>query len=314
MAHLTRRQLVSSVAGRSGRVLDAAQPPVRPEIHLREEWGSDRQPRGPLPAEEVRFLIVHHSASWNGHRSRDVPDILRRIFDFHTGPERGWSDIAYNFLIDADGGIWEGRAGSLAGPVAGDATGGNQGFSQLVCLIGDFQETEPSDASRGSLVHLLGWLATVYEIPTGPGAEVAFVSRGSNLHPEGTPVTTPTITGHRTMSRTSCPGDHLDSYVTGALMADVTAARFPTPSTTLLEPPTSTTTTSATTTSAPVTSTSPASPVTSIEAPATSTQPMAETAGDPPGGPPPLLVPAVAGIALGAAALAIWRHRRMTGR
>ncbi|HEY5890537.1 MAG TPA: N-acetylmuramoyl-L-alanine amidase [Acidimicrobiia bacterium] len=194
-------------------------------VNPRSSWALNRPPKGPLSAEDVKFLLVHHSASQNGHTGADAPDILRAFYDFHTGPEKGWNDIAYNFLIDADGGIWEGRSGSLDGPVAGDATGGNQGFSQLVCVIGDYNSVAPSVASKNSLAILLAWLADRYAVDTSAGATVSFVSRGSNLWPAGSSVTTPTITGHRTMSQTTCPGDNLYSYVTGSLWGDVNAAR-----------------------------------------------------------------------------------------
>lgn len=96
-------------------------------INPRSAWAIDRPPKGPLPAEDVRFLLVHHSASQAGHTPEQAPAILRSFYDDHTSAENGWSDIAYNFLIDSGGGIWEGRSGSIAGAVAGDATGGNQG-------------------------------------------------------------------------------------------------------------------------------------------------------------------------------------------
>jgi hypothetical protein len=178
-----------------------------------------------LPSEDVRFLLVHHSASHIGHAAAEVPGILRSFYDFHTSPEKGWHDIAYNFLIDSAGGIWEGRSGSLAGAVAGDATGGNQGYSQLVCLIGDFSEANPSPASLTSLTALLAWLADKHGIATSPGSQVSFASRESNLWPSGATVTTPTITGHRTMSKTSCPGDSLYEIVTTSLTGDVHALR-----------------------------------------------------------------------------------------
>jgi len=194
-------------------------------VHPRSEWAGNRLPRGKPVEEDVRFLLVHHSASRNGHTSADAPAILRSFYDYHTGPDKGWIDIAYNFLIDAGGGVWEGRAGSLDGPVAGDATGGNQGFSQLVCVIGDYNTAQPTQASLSTLVALLAWLADRYQLDTGPTAQVTFTSRGSNVWPSGTSVTTPAITGHRSMSRTSCPGANLTSYVDGDLMADVTRAR-----------------------------------------------------------------------------------------
>jgi hypothetical protein len=67
--------------------------------------------------------------------------------------------VAYNFFVGPDGTVWEGRAGSLNGPVIADATGGNQGFSQLVCLLGNFESTPPTAAAQDSLVRLLAHLA-----------------------------------------------------------------------------------------------------------------------------------------------------------
>lgn len=243
-------------------------------INPRASWAIDRPPKGPLPSEDVRFLLVHHSASRNGHTGADTPGILRSFYDFHTGPEKGWNDIAYNFLIDNDGGIWEGRAGSLDGPVSGDATGGNQGFSQLVCLIGDFNSANPTAAARNSLAALLASLANRYLVDTEPGATVSFTSRGSNRWPAGSAVTTPTITGHRTMSRTTCPGDNLYSYVAGSLVADVNGRRG------------GTVTTGAPTTSPPTSADGVSGqppPVASVSTPPSSTAPEAytTTSGDP---------------------------------
>jgi hypothetical protein len=286
-----------------------------PVINPRSAWAADRSPKTELNEEEVRFLIVHHSASNNGHRGSDVPAILRGFYDFHTGPSRGWADIAYNFLIDVDGGIWEGRAGSIDGPVAGDATGGNQGFTQLVCLIGNFDAASPSPAALGSLVELLAWLAERYDVSTTPGTEIAFISRGSNLHPAGAEVKTPTITGHRAMSQTSCPGEELNGYVVAGLSADVEARRVGLTSTTSSTAlTTTTTTTTATTTTARATTTSPAP--TSTTFPSTSsapgrpptTPPLATEDGDlPPSG--WVSAASVVGLTLGG--LLVWRHRRM---
>ena len=156
---LTRRQFITAASGLAvaSTVLGlGAQPVSALSINPRSSWATNHPPQGPLQSEDVKFLLVHHSASRNGHTTADVPGILGSFYDYHTGPEKGWSDIAYNFLIDAGGGIWEGRSGSLDGPVAGDATGGNQGFTQLVCLIGDYNAAQPSSASLSSPVPLLG--------------------------------------------------------------------------------------------------------------------------------------------------------------
>ncbi len=174
-------------------------------VHPRSQWGADLAPKGPIAPETVKFLLVHHTAS-----SNNVPDpraLIRQTYAFHTGPQKRWPDICYHFMIGPDGSIWETRAGSLAGPVVADATGGNQGYAQLVCLIGDFQSTPPTAAAQDSLMRMLIHLADRYRIDTGPFATTTFTSRGSNKFRTGSAVTTSTISGHRDMTYTACPGD-----------------------------------------------------------------------------------------------------------
>jgi hypothetical protein len=171
----------------------------------RDQWGDDLQPRGPMGVEDVRFLLVHHTASSNTIPSQR--SLIRGVFAFHTGPDKQWPDVAYNFFVGPDGAVWEGRAGSLAGPVIANATGGNQGFSQLVCLLGNFEATPPTAAAQDSLVRLLAHLAVVYDLSTWKDSEATFVSRGSNKLPAGSSVATPVISGHRDVTFTACPGD-----------------------------------------------------------------------------------------------------------
>lgn len=185
----------------------SAAPAVAPrlEIRPRSDWGADLPPKGLMGPEDVRFLLVHHTAS-----SNVVPDpraIIRQTYAFQTSPAKGWPDVCYHFFIGPDGSVWEGRAGSRDGPVVADATGGNQGFAQLVCLIGDFTGTPPTVAAQDSLARLLLFLADRYQIDTDPAATVTFTSRGSNKYRAGTSITTSTISAHRDTSATACPGD-----------------------------------------------------------------------------------------------------------
>lgn len=173
-------------------------------IHPRDTWGADLPPKGPIAPETVKFLLVHHTASRN-----DVSDprpIIRQTYAFHTGPEKRWPDVCYHFMIAPDGSIWETRAGSLAGPVVADATGGNQGYAQLICLIGNFESQQPTPAAQESLMRMLIHLADRYGIDTDPAATATFVSKGSDKFRAGTTVTTSTISGHRDVTYTACPG------------------------------------------------------------------------------------------------------------
>ena len=200
---------------------------VRPGLAIwpRAAWGGDLLPKAELFPEDVRFLLVHHSATTNTYTQASIPVTLRNVYAFHTGPAKGWPDICYNFFIDRYGGIWEARTGSLDGPVMASATGGSQGFAQLVCLLGDFTDVLPTPAAMSSLTTLLAWLGGQYGLDTNPGATTSFVSRGSQRWAPGVAVTTTTIAGHRDMSYTGCPGDQLYPVVRNQLPAQVTALR-----------------------------------------------------------------------------------------
>ena len=233
-------------------------------IQPRDVWGADLQPTGPMELEapgDVRFLLVHHSASPNGYAADRSIGYVRSFYNYHTSDAKGWPDVAYNFLVDEHGQIFEGRQGSLDSPVRGDATGGSQGYAMLACFIGDHQEVVPTAAAQSAMVALLAWLAGTYQIDPSPGATAEFISRGSNRHPAGSLVVTPTITGHRTMSHTTCPGDRAFPLVRDSFPQQVSmllgsaSASIPSTTTAVTEtsPTTSTTTAPEVTTSAPTT-------------------------------------------------------------
>jgi N-acetylmuramoyl-L-alanine amidase len=176
-------------------------------IYPRDAWGANLPPTGPIAVETPQFFLVHHTASSNAYSS--AAGLIQATYAFHTSAAKGWSDVCYEFFIGRDGDVWEGRAGALTGPVVADATGGSQGFAQLICLLGDFTSQLPTAAAQESLVKVLAWLSDRYDIDISPGATTSFISRGSQRWAAGTPITTPTITGHRDMSFTACPGDAL---------------------------------------------------------------------------------------------------------
>ena len=218
----------------------------RLEVLPRRAWAGDVAPAGPVADEpDVRFLLVHHTVNGNDYGPDDVILLLRDIHRFHTSAAKGWPDVAYNFIVDRFGRAWETRTGSLDRPVAGDATGGNQGFDQKCAFLGDHRTVPPTSEALSTMVGLLAFLADRSGIDTRVGATATFTSRGSNLHPAGTEVTAPTIDGHRSMSQTACPGDAAHALVRERLPAEVSARRRPATPTTA--PTTSTTSTTATT-------------------------------------------------------------------
>lgn len=179
-------------------------------VYPRTAWAGTLRARRKLkPEPDVKFLLVHHSAGATQYTRAQVPSVIRNIFLFHTGGRKGWPDTCYNFFVDRYGQAWEGRTGSLEGPVMADATGGSQGFAQLVCLLGDFETTEPTPEMIDGLSRLLGWLGKKYGIDLDQSHTVGFVSRGSNKWRKGAKVRARPISGHRDMTYTVCPGKHV---------------------------------------------------------------------------------------------------------
>ena len=73
---------------------------------------------------------------------------------------RGFADVAYHFLIDSDGIIYEGREINIRGAhVQGFNTG-----SVGIVLLGNFNETTPTRPQLDSLEKLVDYLRYTYEI------------------------------------------------------------------------------------------------------------------------------------------------------
>ena len=223
-ATVTRRQFLlglGAAASMAGLPRAAWADEVRPTVKIRPRatWGHDLPAVGPLRAErpeDVRFVVVHHTASTNDYTPDSVVDQLRSFYRYHT-ESKGWPDVAYNFFVDRFGRIWEGRSGSLDRPMRGSATGGSQGYALLCCFVGDLSLAPPTQAAQRAMVDLVVHLSTRYGIDVTPGAKATIVSRGSNRWAAGTSVTTSTIAAHRDMSLTACPGEYGNRFVAGAL-------------------------------------------------------------------------------------------------
>lgn len=177
---------------------------TKPAVVSRTSWGCpDGQGSGWTPQyTTVSHLIVHHSATAN--TSSDWAETVRGIWNFHTN-DRGWGDVGYNYLIDPNGVIYEGRAGgdNVIGAHFSCQNGGTMG----VCMLGTFTSASPTAAALSSLKRLLAWKAEQRGIDP----------LGSAYH-AGTRLTLPRISGHRhgnpavpdyACTTTSCPGDNL---------------------------------------------------------------------------------------------------------
>ena len=176
-----------------------------PPVISRTQWGADESIRRP----EISFappvrMVVHHTVTTTNDPNPAAT--VRAIYGYHV-LANGWNDIGYNFLIDAQGRVYEGRwaRGYAPGevPTGEDIAGrgvtgahaeGNNTGTVGVALLGDFTAAPPTPAALDSLQRLLAWKADRHDIDALGAAN-------------WTTGVLPTIVGHRDVGATACPGD-----------------------------------------------------------------------------------------------------------
>ncbi len=179
-----------------------------PEVVSRAGWGcgANCAPKEAPIFAAVTHLVVHHSASAN--ESRDWPAVIRSIWVLHV-QGNGWNDIGYNYLVDPNGVIYEGRAGG-DGVIGAHFSGVNTG-TMGVCMVGTYSSQAPSAVAVESLKKLLTWQASRLKLDAS----------GQTLH-AASGLTLNVISGHRdaglssrASGATECPGNVLYTYLPG---------------------------------------------------------------------------------------------------
>lgn len=141
--------------------------------------------------EKISKIIVHHTATTSN--LNDPKQAIRNIYYYH-GITRGWGDIGYNYIIDKNGNIYEGRYGG-DGVVGGHAAKYNVG-SIGIAVLGNYQENQVPESVTASLTNLIRVKAAKY----GIDPEGSSMFRGEMLK---------NVIGHRDVGATACPGENL---------------------------------------------------------------------------------------------------------
>lgn len=173
----------------------------KPAIIAASEWRKGLTPPKEAPVKTtVKHIIVHHSAGSNS--TTNFLEAVRNIYTFHTTlpPNgNGWNDVGYNFLITQDGTIFQGRDGQgiLDGDnVLGAHFCGKNGGTMGICLLGNYNEVQPTNAAIKSLISLAGWKLGKEKLPV----------IGQFQHTDGL---LNIVSGHRDGCATECPGNNL---------------------------------------------------------------------------------------------------------
>jgi N-acetylmuramoyl-L-alanine amidase len=100
----------------------------------------------------LHTLAVHHSALPPGKGPAEIQAL-------HQGT-RGFADIGYHFLIDADGTLFEGRELRVRGAHVGGHNSGTVG----VCMLGNFETSQPTLAQIAALGALAAALREAFHL------------------------------------------------------------------------------------------------------------------------------------------------------
>src|SRR5205085_9075825 len=150
---------------------------AEPAVISRAQWGADESYRFDSSGNEVwppafyptQKLIVHHTAGQNGDPNPAAT--VRAIYYYHA-VTKGYGDIGYNFLIDAQGNVYKGRYSGPPGTRGQDTSTGTNGANDGVtaahtqgynsgtvgiAILGTYTSVPVPAAARSSLVDLLAW-------------------------------------------------------------------------------------------------------------------------------------------------------------
>ena len=156
----------------------------------RQQWGATPPQRGkgfyPIRRHRVKGVVVHHSGVENGPKGTTAVHAFER---HHLA--KGWDGIAYNWLVDETGTIFEGRGWEARGA----ATKGWNAKSISVCFTGH-GDAEP----RGQVLESFQTLIRE--------AQTRFSG-------------TLWVTTHRQKSATTCPGEWFGQWVESGMTAAI---------------------------------------------------------------------------------------------
>ncbi|MDF1497843.1 MAG: N-acetylmuramoyl-L-alanine amidase [Patescibacteria group bacterium] len=190
--------------------------PNIPEIIFRPQWNADESKMTwETKYAKVEKIIIHHTASLkllsDSDGSGEYKKMVNNIYTYHNGKKtwydddgeyNGFGDIGYNYLIDPNGNIYEGRYGGN-GVIGGHVNSYNIG-SIGISVIGTYGGNINSEyishplnlKVKKSLETFIGWVAANNNINLNKTSNFL----GKNI--DG-------LVGHRDLSATTCPGNEL---------------------------------------------------------------------------------------------------------
>lgn len=184
-------------------------------VASRADWGAD---------ESLRFwksqyttpthIVVHHTAGSDG--SSDPETIIQAIYFYHAKVLK-WGDIGYNYLIDAQGTIYEGRFG-------GDGVIGAHAYNEEkdvnyneesigIAMLGCFESSLENGGSGGCATPNTMTVAAVESLVNLSAEKIALWNLDPTRDSLFIDETLPVVVGHQDVDATLCPGNILHDHL-----------------------------------------------------------------------------------------------------
>jgi hypothetical protein len=169
-------------------------------VIARDSWGAKPNKTKFSKLGEVKGLVVHWSAYPIAVGNQAEMDQVKKIQSLHQN-DRGWNDIAYNFLVGDTGQIYEGRGwGNRSAAQGGNSReeiNYNNKHYVAVCWLGGSNATDKPSAKA---IESVKW---IYE------------QVGGELRP------------HSSFKQTDCPGDSWRQHIVEGLVTNTVSNDSP---------------------------------------------------------------------------------------
>lgn len=204
------------------QVQGASQPEI-PEIIPRSQWLDNpslaklmtwypKEGNTPPDYQTVERIVIHHSAHSKEKLSEFSPKtLIQNIFRYHA-VTLGWGDIGYNYIIDQNGKIYQGRYGGnqiRGAHVYEEKLKDNYNLGTIgIAVLGNYEEQKLPQKAKDSLEKLIGWLSAVNNLdPTDTSKTTKIYNSDTKSYSSS--FTGPVVLGHKDLEATLCPGGNL---------------------------------------------------------------------------------------------------------
>ncbi len=158
---------------------------ARPKIITKAEWGG-AESSGTMRSHFPSRLTFHHEGSNKPAKPGDDAPAGLRALQKYGWSQKGWADLPYHFLVDADGRIYAGRDPMKVGDTN---TKYDPSGHLLLTVIGNYEIQAANEKQLTAICDLMAWLCDYY-----------------NINPES-------LRGHMEYADTQCPGKYLYPFV-----------------------------------------------------------------------------------------------------